>query len=1232
MVEKSSAFSVLEQLFRERILILDGATGTMIQKAGLTEADFRGERFTDHPVDCKGDNDLLSLTRPDLVREIHRAYLDAGADIIKTNTFNANAVSQADYRLQDVVYEMNRTAAMLAREEAAGHPGNTPGKPRFVAGVLGPTGKTLSISPDVNDPGKRAISFTDCAAAYGEAAGGLIDGGVDIILVETVFDTLNAKAAVYALESLFDERGVRLPVMMSGTISDASGRMLAGQTPAAFAASVAHARPVSIGFNCALGASAMHPYIIELSKSVDCCTSLHPNAGLPDMFGKYNDTPEAMAAVMKQFAAEGLLNIAGGCCGTTPDHIRAIAEAVSVIRPRTPVPLRTAMRLSGLEPLTISDDSLFVNVGERSNVAGSAKFARLIREKNYTEALQVARDQVENGAQIVDVNMDDAMIDGVEAMRTFLLLVAAEPDICRVPVMIDSSRFSVLEAGLQCIQGKCVVNSISLKEGETPFLSYAKTVRKYGATVIVMAFDERGQADTYERKIGICSRAYRLLTEEAGFAPQDIIFDPNIFAIGTGMDEHRRYAVDFFEAVRELKRRFPACNISGGVSNVSFSFRGNNRVREAINSVFLYHAIQAGLDMGIVNPAQLAVYEEIEPVLRDAVEDLVLDRRPDATERLLEFKAGAGTAGAAKVPDTAWRQLPVTDRLMHALVKGIGDFVEADIAEVLLTVTDPVKVIEGPLMDAMNHVGELFGSGKMFLPQVVKSARVMKQAVGVLTPLIETRKESGGVTAKGHVLMATVKGDVHDIGKNIVAIVLQCNGYQVTDLGVMVPLQDIIATAKKVGADFIGLSGLITPSLEEMVSVAAAMEAEGLTIPLLIGGATTSKIHTAVKIAPAYHGPVVHVKDASRAPGACSSLSHQQLRGPFVAALHEEQKKLQERQRDIERQVVLASLDEARSRNVAVEWRSEDLAVPRTPGVTLMSRIPVSVLRKYIDWTFFFYSWGLQASYPGVLTHKKYGETAKTLFNDAQRMLDRIVDEKLLHPCGSVGLFPAASSGDDIMLYRDDRRTETAGVVATLRQQIDGADKPVLAALSDFIAPASTGLRDWLGMFAVTAGSEVESAARAFTSAGDDYSAVLLRLLSDRLAEAAAEYLHEVVRKELWGYAPDEHFTADEFFKTRYRGIRPAPGYPACPDHAGKELIFTLLDVKQTLGISLTESYAMTPPASVCGYLFAHPQSHYFSIGRIGKDQLADYAGRCGITVEAAEKRLAPLLGFHLND
>jgi 5-methyltetrahydrofolate--homocysteine methyltransferase len=1229
MAQSTSIFARLDEILSRRIMIIDGAMGTMLQAAQLTEADFRGDRFNNHAGDLKGNNDLLVITRPDLIGRIHTEYLDAGADIIKTNTFNANAVSQADYNLSALSYELNVAGARIARAAADAATAKNPAKPRFVAGDMGPTNRTLSISPDVNDPGKRAITFDELCAAYHDAARGLIDGGADLILLETAFDTLNLKAALFALGGLFDSIGRSLPVMLSCTITDKSGRMLAGQTPSAFAATVMHARPLSIGLNCALGAEAMRPYLQELSHIADCRISLHPNAGLPDAFGRYTDTPGIMANIVAGFADDGLINFAGGCCGTTPAHIRAIAQALEQRTPRTIPAKRDAMMLSGLEPLVIAPDSLFVNVGERTNVAGSAKFARLIREKNFTEALQIARDQVENGAQIVDVNMDDAMIDGPAAMHTFLNLVAAEPDICKVPFMIDSSRWEVLETGLRCMQGKCIVNSISLKEGDEKFLANAKLIRRYGAAMIVMAFDEQGQADTYERKIGICSRAYSLLVDKAGVDPHDIVFDPNIFAIGTGIDAHRRYAIDFIESVRELKRLFPACLVSGGVSNVSFSFRGNNVVREAINSVFLYHAIAAGMDMGIVNPGQLAVYEEIEPRLRSLVEDLIFDRDPEATEKLLAYEGAASATSAAKGPDLSWRTLGAAERLTHSLIKGITEFIDTDVAELLAEVGDPVRVIEGPLMDGMNRVGDLFGSGKMFLPQVVKSARVMKQAVAILTPLIEARKE-GASALKGRIVLATVKGDVHDIGKNIVGIVLQCNGWEVVDLGVMVPARDIIAKARELKADMIGLSGLITPSLEEMASVAAEMEREGFDIPLLVGGATTSKIHTAVKIASGYHGAVVHVKDASRAPGACASLAHPKLRRQFVTAIHQEQHELRERQKTIEQQVIIAPLDAARERKFSIDWTAYAPPAPRKAGVTRFEAIGVDVLRPYIDWTFFFHAWGLHAAYPGVLTHEKFGVDAKALWDDAQRMLDRIIAEKLFVPCGVAGIVPAASSGEAITLFSGSAARQPLGTITTLRQQVDGPDHPPLRALADFIAPATpvNAAPDWLGMFAVTAGHDVETAARAFSSAGDDYSAILLRLLADRLAEAAAEWLHERVRREVWGYAANEKLDAAELFKCTYRGIRPAPGYPACPDHSGKKLIFDVLDINRHCGITLTDSFAMDPVASVCGYYFAHPESHYFGIGRIGRDQLEAYATRTGIPLEEAKHRLASLLGY----
>lgn len=1225
---KQPTFKHLLSILEKRIMILDGAMGTMVQAAALSEDDFRGSLFSDHPVDLKGNVDILSLTQPDLIRKIHQAYIEAGADIIKTNTFTATSVSQAEYRCENRIAEINRQSAQIAREVADEFTLRTPNKPRFVAGDLGPTNRTLSISPDVNDPGLRSITFDELSASYKEAAEALIDGGVDLILIETVFDTLNCKAALCALADIYSETGSALPIMISGTITDSSGRTLSGQTPEAFAISVMHCAPLSIGLNCAMGAEAMHPYIQELSHTVGCHTSLHPNAGLPDHFGKYNDTPEHMGEIIAGFAHEGLINIAGGCCGTTPEHIRAIADALADIAPRSLPAIVNATRLSGLEALTITDDSLFVNIGERTNVAGSARFARLIREKDYATALQVARNQVENGAQIIDVNMDDAMIDGVDAMRTFLHLVASEPDICRIPVMIDSSRWDVLETGLKCIQGKCVVNSISLKEGEEKFLHYARRVQSYGGAAIVMAFDEEGQADTFERKIAICERAYTLLTGKAHFSPENIIFDPNIFAIGTGIDEHRKYALDFMEAVRELKKRFPRSLVSGGVSNVSFSFRGNKTVREAINSAFLFHAIAAGMDLGIVNPAQLAVYEEIPEKLRTLVEDLIFDRNDDATDKLLAWSDSGPSAAGVRTPDLSWRAEPVRKRLSHALVKGITEFIAEDIDTALSEYGDPVKVIEGPLMDGMNTVGDLFGSGKMFLPQVVKSARVMKQAVARLTPLIEEQRSDAGATTKGRIVIATVKGDVHDIGKNIVTIVLQCNGYEVIDLGVMVPSNTIISKAKELGADMIGLSGLITPSLEEMTQVAREMELAGLSIPLLIGGATTSRIHTAVKIAPKYGGAVIHVNDASRAPGVCASLTHPRLHNHYIATLHEEQHSLQLRQKEIEEHVNCIPIDEARKRAFSIEWSESVLPVPAVPGVSPFPLITVEALVPYIDWTFFFYSWGLKAAFPGVLDHERYGTEAKKLFNDARHMLDTIITEKRIVPGGVTGFFRAATTAaDTVTLLATDGKT-AVGSIPFLRQQIDGPEHPPLCSLADFIAPQSSGLEDYIGMFAVTAGNGMEIVVREFTENGDDYSAVLVRLLADRLAEAAAEYLHEKVRKELWGYASEESLSAVELFRTEYRGIRPAPGYPACPDHFGKKLIFDLLSAEKHCGITLTESFAMNPPASVCGYYFSHEKSHYFGIGRIGEDQLVDYAKRSGISTETARHRLSMLTGF----
>ncbi|HQU14608.1 MAG: methionine synthase [Chromatiales bacterium 21-64-14] len=1215
------------KLLQERILILDGAMGTMIQSYRLGEADYRGERFADHPSDLKGNNDLLVLTQPGIIRDIHTAYLEAGADLLETNTFNANAISQADYHLESLAYELNVAAARLAREAADAV--GTAERPRFVAGALGPTNRTASLSPDVNDPGFRNVSFDQLVAAYGEAARGLLDGGADLLLVETVFDTLNAKAALFAIESLFEERGARWPVMISGTITDASGRTLSGQVTEAFWNSVRHARPLSIGLNCALGARELRQYVEELSGVADTYVSAHPNAGLPNEFGEYDDTPEAMAREIGEWAASGFLNIVGGCCGTTPTHIRAIADAVAAHPPRRIPALPRKCRLSGLEPLNIGADSLFVNVGERTNITGSARFKKLILEGDYEAALAVARQQVESGAQIIDVNMDEGMLDGEKAMVTFLNLIATEPDICRVPIMIDSSKWSILEAGLKCIQGKGVVNSISLKEGEEGFLHQAKLVRRYGAAVVVMAFDETGQADTLERKVQICARCYRLLTEQAGFPPEDIIFDPNIFAVATGIEEHNHYAVDFIEATRKIKQDLPHALISGGVSNVSFSFRGNNAVREAIHAVFLYHAVQAGMDMGIVNAGQLAVYEEIPPDLRERVEDVILDRRPDATERLLEiaesYRAGGGEA---KQEDLAWRAWPVAKRLEHALIKGIADHAEEDAEEARHQFDHPIQVIEGPLMDGMNVVGDLFGAGKMFLPQVVKSARVMKKAVAYLIPFIEARKHAGS-RPNGKIVLATVKGDVHDIGKNIVGVVLQCNNFEVIDLGVMVPAAKILEAAKAEGVDIVGLSGLITPSLDEMAHVAKEMERQQFKIPLLIGGATTSRVHTAVKIAPHYSEPTIYVKDASRAVGVAQNLISSERRAEYVAALRAEYEQVREQHRGKRAQTRWRTLDQARANRSKVQWEGYTPPVPAVLGIRVFDDYPLEELQGLIDWSPFFHAWEMAGNYPKILDDPEKGEVARKLFADAQDMLGRIVKEKWLAARGVIGLFPANQVGeDDIELYADESRREVLITLHHLRQQSEKPPGRPNRCLADFVAPKSTGLKDYLGAFAVTAGAGIDAKVAEFEAQHDDYSAILLKALADRLAEAFAERLHERVRREFWGYAPDEQLDNEALIQEGYRGIRPAPGYPACPDHTEKALLWELIDPLRNAQIAITESFAMIPTAAVSGWYFSHPDARYFGVGRINRDQVEDYARRKGMDTATAERWLAPNLGY----
>lgn len=1257
---RPDATEELAAALRERILVMDGAMGTMIQRHDLGEADYRGERFGDWAQDLKGNSDLLSLSRPEVIRSIHREYLDAGADIVETNTFNAQRISQADYAMADLAYEMNFESARLARLECDAATEQTPDRPRYVAGAMGPTNTTASISPDVNDPGKRNITFDALVEAYLEQANGLVDGGADLLLVETIFDTLNAKAAIFALETLFEERDRRWPVVISGTITDASGRTLSGQVTEAFWNSVRHARPLAVGLNCALGAADMRPYVAELSRIAECFVSCYPNAGLPNAFGEYDESPEQTAEVLEEFATSGLVNLLGGCCGTTPAHVTAIATATKGKAPRTPAEVAPALRLSGLEPVTITDESLFVNVGERTNITGSARFRRLIKEGDYGTALSVARQQVEAGAQIIDINMDEGMIDGVAAMDRFVKLVASEPDICRVPVMVDSSKWEVIEAGLKCVQGKSVVNSISLKEGEQKFVEQARLCRKYGAAVVVMAFDEDGQADNLDRRKAICKRAYDILTEQVGFAPQDIIFDPNVFAVATGIEEHADYGLDFIEATRWIKENLPGALVSGGVSNVSFSFRGNNPVREAIHAVFLFHAIKAGMDMGIVNAGALVVYDEIDPDLRERIEDVVLNRRPDSTERLLEVAPKyAGDGSTPEVADEAWRALPVGERITHALVKGIDEFAESDTEELRQLIADrggrPIEVIEGPLMDGMNVVGDLFGEGKMFLPQVVKSARVMKKAVAYLIPFIESEKltdDQRQSRTKGTIVMATVKGDVHDIGKNIVGVVLQCNNYEVVDLGVMVPAQKIIDKAREIGADLIGLSGLITPSLDEMVNFAAEMERQGLDIPLLIGGATTSRAHTAVKVDPRYHGPVVWVKDASRSVPVASSLLSDERRDALLAEVKEDYDSIRTRHAAKLNDRRVVSLAEARDNRTPIEWAGYHPPKPRAfqqqakdvwshrPGshdaqphfVRTFNEYPLDELRRYIDWQPFFNAWEMKGKFPDILNNPTTGDAARKLWDDGQAMLDRLIEERWLQAHGVIGLFPANAVGDDVEVYADESRTEVLTTLCNLRQQGEHRDGVPNRSLGDFVAPKETGLKDYVGAFAVTAGLGSHEKIAEFKEALDDYSAILLESLADRLAEAFAERMHERVRKEFWGYAADEHLDNESLIKEKYAGIRPAPGYPACPDHTEKTKLWKLLDVHAETGIELTESMAMWPGAAVSGWYFSHPQSQYFVVGRIGKDQVEDYARRKGLSLRDTERWLAPNLGYEPED
>ncbi|HEX2869441.1 MAG TPA: methionine synthase [Ignavibacteriales bacterium] len=1224
-------FKYISELLKKRILVLDGAMGTMIQRHKLEESDFRGERFKDHSHDLKGNNDLLCLTQPEIIKNIHRAYFEAGSDIVETNTFNSTSISQSDYKTEHLVYELNYAAAKLAKEAAEEFTEKDPSKPRFVAGSLGPTNKTTSLSPDVNDPGYRATSFEELAGAYLEQIKALSDGGVDLLLIETVFDTLNCKAAIYAVEEHRKQSGREIPVMISGTIVDQSGRTLSGQTTEAFWTSVSHTKNLlSVGLNCALGSKQMRPFIKELSQIAGCYISLYPNAGLPNEFGGYDETGGDMARVLEDYAKEGFINIIGGCCGTTPEHIKAISEAVVKLNPRQIPNIEPYLRLSGLEPLVVRPESNFVNIGERTNVTGSKKFARLILSDDYEAALAVARQQVEGGAQVLDINMDEGLLDSEKAMTRFLNLIASEPDIAKLPIMIDSSKWSVIEAGLKCVQGKSIVNSISMKEGEEKFKEYARRVLQYGAAAVVMAFDEKGQADTLERKIEVCTRAYKILTEEVGFPPQDIIFDPNILTVATGIEEHNNYAVNFIEAVRYIKQHLPLAKVSGGVSNLSFSFRGNDRVREAMHSAFLFHAIKAGLDMGIVNAGQLEVYEEIPKDLLELVEDVILNRRPDATERLVAFAEQIKQKDKSEVKEEAWREAPVEERLKHALIKGIVDYIEQDTEEARLKFSSPLQVIEGPLMAGMNVVGDLFGSGKMFLPQVVKSARVMKKSVAYLIPYIEAEKANNpSPRAAGKVLMATVKGDVHDIGKNIVGVVLGCNNYEVIDMGVMVPTSRIIEAAVKENADIVGLSGLITPSLDEMTEVAKEMERQGMKLPLLIGGATTSRIHTAVKIAPSYSGPVIHVLDASRSVPVVNSLLNPETRGQFAEQIKQEYNHLREDHQKRQEAKNYISIEDARRNALKSDWQTVPVKKPKYLGLTVLEDYSISELRKYIDWTPFFQVWELKGKYPLIFENADYGTEARKLFDDANSMLDMIIERGLLKAQGVFGLFPANSTGDDIEVYADESRTGVLTVFHSLRQQgLKTGGSPNLA-LSDFIAPKDSGVHDYIGSFAVTAGVGIESLIEKFQHEHDDYSVIMVKALADRLAEAFAEHLHELVRRKYWGYAKEENLTNEDLIKENYTGIRPAPGYPAQPDHTEKRILFNLLQAEASTQIRLTENMAMYPAASVSGLYFAHPGAKYFNVGKVSRDQVVDYHKRKGMSLKEMEKWLSPILNYN---
>ncbi len=1223
----------LHQIAKEKVLVLDGAMGTMIQQYNLEEKDYRSDRFADFHKDVKGNNDLLSITQPHIIEAIHKAYLDAGSDIIETNTFSSTKIAQADYEMEDLAYEMNFESAKIARKAADDYTSMNPDKPRFVAGALGPTNRTASLSPDVNNPGYRAVTFDELVEAYYEQAKGLMEGGSDILLVETIFDTLNCKAALYAIDVLFEEKGEKLPIMVSGTITDASGRTLSGQTVEAFWISVNHMNLFSVGLNCALGAQEMRQHIETLSKIADCHVSAYPNAGLPNEFGEYDQEADEMKKYIREFVSSGFTNIIGGCCGTTPDHIRAMAEAVDGLPTRIAPTLEKRSEFSGLEPLILRPSINFVNIGERTNVTGSRKFARLIKSGDYQEAISVAQHQVDGGAQIIDVNMDEGLLDSKEAMTTFLNLIMAEPDIAKLPVMIDSSKFEVIEAGLKCVQGKCIVNSISMKEGEAEFIRQAKIVRRYGAAAVVMAFDEQGQADTIERKVEICKKAYDILVNQVEFKPHDIIFDPNIFAVATGIEEHNEYAINFIEATRQIKNLCPGAKVSGGVSNISFSFRGNNVVREAMHSAFLYHAIQAGMDMGIVNAGMVEIYEDIPKELLTLVEDVLFNKNKNATEELTNYAARITGGGRTVQKDLTWREKSVEDRLSYALVKGITEFIEEDTEEARQKLPAPIEVIEGPLMDGMNIVGDLFGSGKMFLPQVVKSARVMKKAVAYLTPFIEKEKLAGGkeIKAKGKILMATVKGDVHDIGKNIVGVVLGCNNYDIVDMGVMVSADNILKRAKAENVDIIGLSGLITPSLDEMVHVAKEMERRGFKIPLLIGGATTSKTHTAVKIEPQYNGTTVHVLDASRSVAVASSLigDNEDIRTSFILKTKEEYESVRKLRGNRKSNKKYISLKQARANKIQLDWSNYSPPKPKFTGLKVFKNYDLEELGKYIDWTPFFATWQLRGKFPAILEDEIVGEECKKLYNDARSMLRQIIDEKWLTANAVIGLFPANNiNDDDIEVYSNEKPQEIQLVLNNLRQQRQKAPGQANNSLADFIAPKESGLEDYIGAFAVTTGIGIEEHVRKFEEAHDDYNSILLKALADRLAEAFAERMHERVRKEFWGYASEESMDNDSLISEKYQGIRPAPGYPACPEHTEKSKLFKLLNVEENTGIKLTDSFAMYPAAAVSGWYFAHPQSKYFGLGEISKDQIEDYASRKNMGIEEAERWLAPVLNY----